>query len=75
MLQYFGLVLVIASWIGGYYLVRRWYDKDLPTISKHAASNKVAARIFAIIIVGFGLIFYYWLNHWFAPHLGLNAYF
>ncbi len=74
MLQYLGLVLVIASWISGYYLVRRWYNKDLPTISKHAASNKVASRIFAIIIIGFGLVFYYWLECWFAPHLGLNAY-
>lgn len=75
MLQYFGLVLVIASWIGGYYLVRRWYDKDLPTISMHAASNKAASRIFASILIGFGLIFYYWLIRWFVPHLELNVYF
>jgi hypothetical protein len=75
MLHYFGLVLVIASWIGGYYLISRWYDKDLATISKHAAGNKGASRIFAIIIIGFGLIFYYWLKNWFVPHLGLNAYF
>lgn len=75
MLQYFGLTLVIASWVGGYYLVSRWYDKDLSTISEHAASNKSASRIFASILIGFGLIFYYWLNRWFVPHLELNAYF
>lgn len=75
MSQYFGLALVVGSWIGGYYLVRRWYNKDLPTISMHAASDKVAARIFASILIGFGLVFCYWLVRWFAPHLGLNAYF
>lgn len=75
MLQYFGLTLVIASWLGGYYLVNRWYDKNLSTISKHAASNKTASRIFAGILIGFGLIFYYWLNFWFTPHLKLNVYF
>jgi len=75
MLQYFGLALVIASWIGGSYLIRRWYNKDLPTISRHAASNKTASRLFASILIGFGLIFYYWLERWFVPHLKLNAYF
>ncbi len=75
MLQYFGLVLVVASWVGGYYLVSRWYDKDLPTISRHAASDKSAYRIFATILVGFGLIFYFWLNQWLTPHLKLGAYF
>ncbi len=75
MFRYLGLVLVITSWMGGYYLVRRWYDKDLPTISRHAASNKTASRIFAAILIGFGLIFYYWLNRWFVPHLQLSVYF
>jgi hypothetical protein len=75
MLQYFGLILVIASWIGGYYIISRWYDKDLPTISRHAASSKKASYIFAIILIGYGLIFYLWLSHWFAPHLELNSYF
>src|SRR5262245_50528551 len=75
MLQYFGLALVVGSWIGGYYLVRRWYDKSLPTISRHAASNKTASLIFAAILIGFGLVFYYWLNRWFIPHLDLSVYF
>ncbi len=75
MLEYSGLTLVIGSWIGGYYLVRRWYDKSLPTISRHAASDKTASRIFASILIGFGLVFYYWLNRWFVPHLHLNIYF
>ncbi len=75
MLHYLGLGLVIASWLSGYYLVRRWYDKGLTTISRHAASNKTAARLFAVILVGFGLVFYAWLIGWFAPHLQLNVYF
>jgi hypothetical protein len=75
MLQYSGLTLVIGSWIGGYYIVRRWYDKSLPTISRHAASNKTASRIFASILIGFGLVFYYWLNRWFVPYLDLGVYF
>ena len=75
MLQYFGLALVVGSWVGCYYLVRRWYDKKLPTISRHAASNKAASRIFAGILIGFGLVFYYWLIRWFIPHLELNVYF
>jgi len=75
MFQHFGLALVIASWLGCYYLVSRWYDKDLPTISRHAAANKTASRIFAAILIGFGLIFYYWLDRWLVPHLKLNVYF
>lgn len=75
MLEYFGLAFVVGSWIGGFYIVKRWYDKSLPTISKHAASNKTASYIFAAILIGFGLVFYYWLNRWFVPHLGLDAYF
>lgn len=75
MLQYFGLALVIGSWIGAYYLFSRWYNKDLPTISKHAASSKTTSRVFAVIITGFALVFYYWLNRWFVPELELSIHF
>lgn len=71
MVQYLGLVLVFASWIGGYFLVSKWYDKDLPTISRHAASAKHASWLFALVLVGLGGLFYYWLVAWFIPALQL----
>ena len=72
MLHFLGLILVLASWLGGYYLFKKLYDKDLPTISRHAASNKTAYRIFAVILTGLGLSLFYWLTVWFAPHLQLT---
>ena len=75
MFQYLGLFLVLSSWLGGYLLISRWYDKSLPTISKHAASNKSASRLFAIILVLLGLLFYYWLIEWFTPYLKLTIIF
>lgn len=75
MLQYLGLVLVVASWIGGYFLVSKWYDKDLPTISRHAASNKRASWLFALVLVGLGGFFYYWIVAWLVPLLDLSGLF
>lgn len=75
MLQYFGLLLVVLSWFGGYLLVSRWYDKSLPTISRHAASNRTASQLFAVVLILIGAAFYYWLIEWFAPHLQLTSMF
>lgn len=72
MFQYFGLFLVVSSWLGGYLLVSKWYDKSLPTISMHAASNKSASRLFAVVLIVLGLAFYSWLIEWFMPHLRLT---
>jgi hypothetical protein len=72
MFQFLGLFLVVLSWLGGYVLVSRFYDKNLPTISKHAASNKSASNLFAAILILLGAVFYYWLMVWFAPHLELT---
>lgn len=71
MFEYLGLLLVGLSWLGGYVLFSRWYDKSLPTISRHAASNRVATRLFAVILILVGAAFYYWLIKWFTPHLRL----
>lgn len=73
MLQYLGIVLIAASWLGGGYIITRWHDKGLRTISRHAASNRQAFWLFAFILVVLGLFFYYWLVAWFTPHLGLSA--
>lgn len=72
MFEYFGLILVVLSWLGGYLLISRFYDKDLPTISKHAASNRAASRLFAAILILVGAAFYWWLIKWFVPHLELT---
>ncbi len=75
MFQYFGLFLVLTSWLGGFLLIAKWYDTDLPTISRHAASDRSALRLFAVILVLLGLSFYYWLIEWFMPHLELTLIF
>ncbi len=75
MLHFLGLILVLASWLGGFLLFRKLYDKDLPTISRHAASNKTAYRVFAAVLTGLGLSLFYWLIVWFAPHLQLTGLF
>lgn len=72
MFHFLGLFLVILSWLGGYLLISRFYDKSLPTISKHAASNRSASRLFAVILILVGAAFYYWLMAWFVPHLTLT---
>ena len=72
MFEYFGLILVVLSWLGGYLLISRFYNKDLPTISKHAASNREASWLFAAILILVGAAFYWWLIKWFVPHLELT---
>jgi hypothetical protein len=75
MLHYFGLLLMLASWLGGFFLIRKLYDKDLLTISRHAASNPTAYRIFAATLTVLSLALYYWLIRWFTPHLQLTTVF
>lgn len=75
MFQLLGLILVVLSWLGGYLLISKNYDKKLPTISKHAASNKSASNLFAVMLILLGVTFYYWLMVWLAPHLKLTLVF
>lgn len=75
MFKYLGLALVLLSWLAGGYLVTKWRDKQLQTISKHAASNKEATKLFAGMLIGCGILFYIWLLLWFVPHLELNMVF
>jgi hypothetical protein len=69
MLQYLGLILVLITWLAGTYLITKWRDRTLPTISRHAASSKHASLLFAIVLAGCGLLFYFWLITWFVPHI------
>jgi hypothetical protein len=54
------------------YLVTKWRDKNLPTISRHAASSRRASLLFAVVLIGCGILFYAWLMAWFVPHLQLG---
>jgi hypothetical protein len=42
------------------------------SLSLHAASNKNAAKLFALVLTALGLLFYLWFVFWFAPALGLS---
>lgn len=75
MLHYLGLVLVLASWVAAAILIFKWRDKDLSTISKHAASTRKATLLFATVLIGLGLPFYYWILAWLVPHLQLDSLF
>ena len=75
MLKYLGLLLVLLSWMSGVYLVTKWRGTKAMSLSLHAASNKTAARLFALILVSIGLLFYFWLLQWFAPDLDLHGIF
>lgn len=72
MFAYLGLILVVVSWFAGAYLVVRWHDKSLPTLSQHAAGSKEGRRFFATVLIGCGGLFYFWLIQWFVPQLGLG---
>ena len=72
MFHYLGLLLIVFSWIVGTYLVFKWRDKNLLTISKHAASSRQASLLFGATLIVGGLVFYWWLLTWFRPHLGLS---
>lgn len=73
MFQYMGLILVPISWLAGIYLVRKWRGTYAMSISKHAASAKGATKLFAIVLGGGSVLFYWWLIQWFTPHLELGT--
>lgn len=75
MFQYLGLILVLISWLAGIYLVRKWRGTYAMSISKHAASAKGASKLFAIVLGGGSVLFYWWLIQWFTPHLKLGTVF
>ena len=72
MIEYLGLILVFITWFAGGYLVKKYRDPSLLTLSKHAASAPEAYRLFMFTLVICGVLFYVWLLEWFAPHLELG---
>lgn len=73
MLKYAGIVLVIVSWLFAAQLLLKWRNKDLVTISHHAASNRKAHLLFILILVGLGLPFYFWLLRFLVPQISHPA--
>jgi MFS family permease len=73
MFHYLGLVLVLLSWAAGAYLLTKWRNVDLPTLSKHGASSLKAHLFFGSALTILGTPFYYWLITWFKPHLQLGV--
>lgn len=68
-----GLILVLLSWAGGTYLIRKWRGTKSMSISQHGASSPEAYRLLMAILILLGISFYIWLVACFAPHLGLGA--
>jgi hypothetical protein len=75
MFEYLGLALIILSWIAGGYILTKWRGTNAMSISQHAASSKRSSLIFAAVLSGAGVLFYYWLMAWFVPELGLGKLF
>lgn len=75
MFQHLGLLLVLVSWLAGFYLIAKGRGKTMPTISRHAASSRRASLLFAAVLIGLGIVFYVWLLVWFCPHLQLGTVF
>jgi hypothetical protein len=74
-MQFVGLLMVFLSWAAGFYLLKKWRNKELRTISTHASSAKPALWLFASVLIIAGGIFYAWLAFWLAPRLGLGTIF
>ena len=73
MFKFLGLLLILINWVSGLYLTRKWRGTRAMSISEHAASHKSAAKLFALVLIIGGGIFYVWLVAWFVPHLKLPA--
>ena len=76
MFQWLGLLVTLLTWVGlAVLVVPRKGAQSFGSISAHGAANKRAALVFRALLVGGGLLFYWWLVGWFRPHLHLSALF
>jgi len=74
-MRFVGLLVIISIWVLGGYLIWKWRDKNLLTISKHAASTRNASILFTCALVLSGALLYWWFTAWFKQHLGLSGLF
>ncbi|MDB5184457.1 MAG: hypothetical protein JWN38_265 [Candidatus Saccharibacteria bacterium] len=65
--KYLGLVLVLVSWVLAVRLLLKWRDKNLKTISHHAASSIKARLLFLVTLTALGMPFYLWVQHFLTP--------
>jgi hypothetical protein len=75
MIEYLGLTVVFLSWIAGGYLLSKWRGSNDMSISQHAATSRQASVLFAVVMSGGGLLFYYWTLKWLVPRLDLGLWF
>jgi len=74
-MQLLGLFSIAISWVAGGYIVYRWPAGTMKTLSKHAAANRSASILFAVVLAGGGALFYYFMVQWFIPTFGLGQLF
>lgn len=75
MLKWLGLLLVLISWVAGFYLTKTWPGTKAMSLSKHAASAKGATRLFVVTLLAGGTVSYLWLVTWFVPSIHLSTIF
>ncbi len=73
MSYWLGMILAVASWVAGAFLLRKWHDKDFLTISKHAASSPQSYWLFVLVLAGAGGVFTSWVLEYLAPSSDLAA--
>lgn len=74
-MQLLGLFSIAISWLAGGYIVYRWPAGTMKTLSKHAAANRTASILFAVVLAGGGALFYYFMLNWFIPTFELGRLF
>lgn len=75
MYAYTGLVCVLLSWIGIAVILYRHRGSNLKTISKHAANSQHTALVFAVLLIGLGILFYAWCITWLRAQLAVSSWF
>jgi hypothetical protein len=75
MFAWLGLIVTLLVWLGLGLLLVRWRSSRLGSISAHGSSAPGAAWLFKLILVGGGLLYYWWLVQWYVPQLHLPSFF
>lgn len=69
--KHVGLVLIILTWMGLIFLIKKWPGNKSMTLSQHAAPNK-NSRLFYLLLFLITLPpFYLFITNWLVPNLSL----
>jgi hypothetical protein len=71
-MMHVGPLMILLSWLAGWWLLTKWRNKDFLSISRHAASAPMTMVLFAVVLIGCGSVLYGWMAFWLAPRLGLG---